>query len=137
MKQKKGFVLAYTLVVMVMVFALTSVLLAVISTQNVQAKKSATNFQNRVAICQIANHFAGQNTENFVLQYEDMGFKKSVESEKIVLQKEDFEYSIFLNENGINSTLLVVQKQKNTIVATVEKSGENVVVWSYEIKENQ
>ena len=137
MKRKKGFVLAYTLVVMVIVFALTSVLIAVISMQNVQAKKSAANFQNRVAICQIANHFAGQNTENFVLQYENMGFKKSLQGAEIVLQKEDFEYSIFLNENGTNSTLLVVQKSKNNIVATIEKSGENVVVWSYEIKENQ
>lgn len=137
MKQKKGFVLAYTLVAMVIVFALTSVLLSVISMQNVQAKKGAANFQNRVEISQIANHFVGQKTDDFVLQYENMGFEKLVEGAKIVLHKEDFEYSIFLSKDAINSTLFVVQNKKNLIVATVEKSGQNVVVWSYEVKENQ
>ena len=137
MKQKKGFVLAYTLVAMVIVFALTSILLAVISMQNLQAKKSVVNFQNRVAISQIANHFVGQSADDFILQYNALGFEKSLQDTKTILQKENFDYIIFLEVNGQNSTLLLVQNQKNLIVATVEKAGKNVVVWSYEVKENQ
>ena len=137
MKQKKGFVLAYTLVAMVIVFALTSILLAVLSMQNLQAKKSVVNFQNRVAISQIANHFVGQSADDFILQYNALGFEKSLQDTKTILQKENFDYIIFLEVNGQNSTLLLVQNQKNLIVATVEKTGKNVVVWSYEVKENQ
>ena len=137
MKQKKGFVLAYTLVAMVIVFALTSILLAVISMQNLQAKKSVVNFQNRVAISQIANYFVGQSADDFILQYNALGFEKSLQDTKTILQKENFDYIIFLEVNGQNSTLLLVQNQKNLIVATVEKAGKNVVVWSYEVKENQ
>ena len=137
MKRKKGFVLAYTLVAMVIVFALTSILLAVISMQNLQAKKSVVNFQNRVAISQIANHFVGQSADDFILQYKALGFEKSLQDTKTILQKENFDYIIFLEVNGQNSTLLLVQNQKNLIVATVEKAGKNVVVWSYEVKENQ
>ena len=90
-----------------------------------------------VAISQIANHFVGQSADDFILQYNALGFEKSLQDTKTILQKENFDYIIFLEVNGQNSTLLLVQNQKNLIVATVEKAGKNVVVWSYEVKENQ
>ena len=56
---------------------------------------------------------------------------------QIMLEKTDFEFSIFLSTSGANSALKVVQNQKNLIVATVEKSNGATIVWSYEERENQ
>ncbi|MBR3790897.1 MAG: hypothetical protein IKK20_03760 [Clostridia bacterium] len=137
MRRKRGFVLVYSLAIMVVVFALTSILVAVMSAQNTQTKRTVANFQNRVAVCQIANDFVGLQVDEFCEKYEELGFAKTMQINQIMLEKTDFEFSIFLSTNGANSALKVVQNQKNLIVATVEKSNGATIVWSYEERENQ
>lgn len=137
MRQKKGFVLLYTLAVMMVVFALTSVLIAVVSTQNLQTKKVVSDFQNRTKVSQIATYFVDLSPSDFIQHFSSLGFEKTMQNNQTILQKNNFEYSMLVGQNGPNSTLLVVQHQKNLIVATVQKVDNNVVAWNYEVRKNQ
>lgn len=137
MREKKGFVLLYTLMVMVVVFALTSVLIAIISTQNLQTKKVVSDFQNCTKVSQIATYFVDLSPNDFALHFSSLGFEKTTQNNQTILQKNNFEYSILLGQYGTSASLCVLHNQKNLIVATVEKVGDNVVVWNYEVRKNQ
>ena len=132
---KKGYTLATTLVVMVLVFAISSVMISLVAGQSRLGKQNAQIFETNLAVMQICSNFVNMPFDEFKDYYQNLGYSATINNTQTTWFNPDKAHSIVVEENGQSEQLWVVQYSKNVSLANVQKSLGQVVSWTYEEKE--
>ena len=131
---KKGYTLATTLLVMVFVFAVSSLMITLVASQKHLAKKNAEVFEEKLAITQICTNFVDMSTVQFENHYQNLSYTLTEYNGKTILFASENPLSIVTQTNADSQTLWVV-KNNNISVANVQKTFGQVITFTYEEKE--
>lgn len=127
MKAKKGFALATTLVVMVLVLALSNLLLILATSSNTFAKSQTTVFEKNQQIYQFTQNFANLNLTDFKSLYSDYTEENLENTTKLSDFNSKYCFVIIVVETL--ETLVVKNYEQTTTFATIQKENGLITAW--------
>ena len=126
MKTKKGFVLPLTLMVMLIVFFLSSTMVVLLNNQTSNANRGITHLEKHTQILQITNNFVDMAAQQFADYCLSNGFALT-SAAPVVFENENLK--LILTEEVTLKTLVISTCFNNQTLAKVEVEGEQVITW--------
>lgn len=129
-KAKNGYVLATTLVMMIVIFALSSVVLAMVQSVSITKSRVENGFNQSVAIRQIASDYVYLAAEEFEQKQSESCQIATLSGVK-VFTNTGAELVYKIEQSGTQTTFTIFTQSKNEKVAEVVKVVGQVTLWKY------
>ena len=135
MKNKQGFSLITTLIVMVFVFSITSVMLMVLGGQSRNLKSEILIFEKRQEVLQITINFVDMSEHDFADYYLNNGYTLSQEANTTSLYSQEKNMRIEINLEAYSSTMQLKTCQEGNLLAKVVLQNGEVKDWQIFMEE--
>lgn len=135
MKNKQGFSLITTLIVMVFVFSITSVMLMVLGGQSRNLKSEILMFEKRQQVLQITINFVDMPENDFVDYYLNNGYTLSQEANATSLYSQEKNMCIEISLEAYSSTMQLKTCKEGNLLAKVVLQNGQVKDWQIFMEE--
>lgn len=129
MRNKKGFVLASTLIMMVFVLSISSVMVVVLGNHNRSLNAFKTMHQNKQTALQISTDFVEFNQQSFVELYQSLDYSVVQKEPEIVLENYDENIKITIKSYAEKQSLEVALQPEGLVLSKVETSQNGILLW--------
>ncbi|MGN1227229.1 MAG: hypothetical protein ACI4TX_01145 [Christensenellales bacterium] len=129
---KKGYVLATTLVMMIVIFAISGVVLTIVEAVASSVHLNTERMERRLMIEQISNDYANLPLNNFCDDYKSKGYVFEQDETTYKLYGNDYDLIIVVNVSGENCELFNLNEYKsNEKLAEIKKQNGAIILWQY------
>ena len=129
MRNKKGFVLASTLIMMVFVLSISSVMVVVLGNHNRSLNAFKTMHQNKQTALQISTDFVEFDKQSFVELYQSLDYSVVQKEPEIVLENYDENIKITIKSYAEKQALEVALQPEGLVLSKVETSQDGILLW--------
>ena len=131
LKGKKGYVLLITLVMMIVILALSSVILVLVQSVSNYKNNAVNNFNLSVMVRQVSYDYAILSESDFIAKVGESCDMQEIDSGKIFINKNDKSIIYKISYGDGFSLFSAVQEKngKSEDLAFIKKVGSEVVEW--------
>lgn len=131
LKSKKGYVLLTTLVMMIVILALSSVVLVLVQSVSNYKNNAVNNFNLSVMVRQVAYDYAVLSESDFIAKVGESCEMQEIDNGKIFINKNDKSIIYKISYDDGFSLFSAVQEKngKSENLAVIKKVGNDVVEW--------
>ncbi len=131
LKNKKGYVLLTTLVMMIVILALSSVVLVLVQSVSNYKNNAVNSFNLSVMVRQVAYDYVVLSESDFIAKVGENCEMQKIDSGKIFINKNDKSIIYKISYGDDFSLFSVVQEKngKSEDLAFIKKVGNDVVEW--------
>jgi hypothetical protein len=129
MRNKRGFVLASTLIMMVFVLSISSVMVVVLGKHNRSLNAFKTIHQNKQIALQISTDFVEFDKQSFVELYQSLKYSVVQKEPEIVLENHAQNIKITIKSYAEKQALEVALQPEGLVLSKVETSQNGILLW--------